>query len=107
MNEILQNLDNHGPIIVLVNSNLLQCVQCTGILHSLWELCCNKISQKYHGHYVVLIGYDLKEKMVYYRDPGLSARICKVGFSLFDKARFSFGTDEDLIVLHLKDESIK
>lgn len=37
---------------------------------------------------------------MFYRNPGLKEGICSINFTAFDKARKSFGTDEDILFIY-------
>jgi hypothetical protein len=53
----------------------------------------------YYGHFVPLVGYD--DENVYIHNPGLmdAAAFMKINKELFDKARKSKGTDEDVLII--------
>ena len=63
--EIFEHIFLHGPVIVLVNYNLLQCIDCSSKLNCV--TCCFRT--RFHGHYILAIGFDLKNDWVYYNDP--------------------------------------
>ena len=48
-----------------------------------------------------MCGYKLKEKKIIYRNPGYIDRECVTSFEIFDDARTSYGTDEDVIFVDL------
>eukprot|EP00899_Mesostigma_viride_P011985 jgi/Mesvir1/20788/Mv07898-RA.1 len=55
----------------------------------------------YVGHYVVLSGYESPSDVFHVRDPDMrGAELCVLAGDL-DKARRSFGTDEDIILVML------
>lgn len=60
-----------------------------------WNIIEPKKDRKYQGHFVVLSGYD--DKNIYFLDPfkGTEENITK---ELYDLARKSNGTDEDLLI---------
>ena len=48
-----------------------------------------------------MCGYKLKERKIIYRNPGYVDRECVTSFEIFDDARTSYGTDEDVIFVDL------
>lgn len=62
----------------------------------------NRITGKegYHGHFVPLVGYDSYN--VYVHNCGLnnSKKFMRIKKEVFDKARKSEGTDEDIVIIH-------
>ncbi|KAB7506917.1 Protein GUCD1 [Armadillidium nasatum] len=97
--EIISHLSNGGPVIVLVNANLLICDLCHRNGYELKSCLSCTSSPPYQGHYIVLVGFNYSLGKIFYRNPGFKDRICSFGFSAFDKARKSFGTDEDIIFI--------
>ena len=66
---ILEFIKTHGPLIVLVNANLLACTDCSSsILTVCRKVCC----VRFQGHYVLVIGYNLMRGIIHYRNPGVS-----------------------------------
>ena len=53
------------------------------------------------GHFIVLTGYNTASDSFLVHDPSLSAGPTSIAADLLDKARQSFGTDEDLLLLEL------
>jgi hypothetical protein len=51
------------------------------------------------GHYVLVVGYDLHRRKLIYRNPTFRDRECVMDFEDFDRARTSYGTDEDIIFI--------
>jgi hypothetical protein len=69
--DIFYFLATSGPLVALVNANLLHCLSCRwNFLLVFRYLCCDQ----YQGHFIVLVGYSVEKKVVYYRNPGLSDR---------------------------------
>lgn len=98
LSEILLQLQLGNPAIILVNANLLYCEKCHfKCLPQLLNWCC---MFSYQGHYIVACGYNMAEKKILYRNPTLANKICIMPFEDFDKARRSFGTDEDVIFVY-------
>lgn len=65
----------HGPVIVLTNAKLLNCEQCKlkKVVFDLKNNCFPR-SLPYQGHFIVLCGYNLERKKIFYRNPSLSDR---------------------------------
>jgi len=89
-----------SPAIILVNNKLLACDVCGK----------NKIANKnkvsiqhqfipFEGLYVILCGYDMTRKIVYYRNPDIKEHICMTSFANLEDSRLSFGTDVDTILV--------
>ncbi|XP_059478404.1 protein GUCD1 [Neocloeon triangulifer] len=99
LEELLSHLEQHGPVIVLTNGNLLQCEICK-INKLTSELrACLPWPSSYSGHYIVLCGFDLPRQLVFYHNPSYSERVCAIHFTNLDEARFGYGTDEDAILI--------
>ncbi|XP_047500233.1 protein GUCD1-like [Penaeus chinensis] len=98
MSDILVHLQQDGPVIVLTNAHLLICNRCERAMPQLRS--CLPCSPPYQGHYILLIGYDLRKNHLYYRNPSFKNRICSISFSKLDEARQSYGTDEDVIFIY-------
>ena len=102
--ELLNHVANKGVCIVLIDANILICDICES--QSCFgkkgrNISCLGIKKPYQGHYVVMSGYKLKEKKIIYRNPGYVDRECVTSFEIFDDARTSYGTDEDVIFVDL------
>ncbi|KAG8190624.1 hypothetical protein JTE90_017888 [Oedothorax gibbosus] len=102
MDEIVDHLGSGNPAIVLVNANLLFCDTCT--CHAkkcLMQVlgCCNS-SFSYQGHYIVLCGFNKRDKKVFYRNPSVFDKVCTIPYDSFEVARKSFGTDEDVLFVY-------
>jgi hypothetical protein len=84
LEEILKVMDNRSVVIVLVDWNVV------------------KGKEGYQGHFVPLVGY--KDDCVIIHDPGKDnpQPFLKLSKELFDKARKSKGTDEDIIIIYRK-----
>lgn len=101
--EIIRHLAHQGPVIILTNASLLRCDICKK--DTIERMGCsflNKIGKLRHyaGHYVVLCGFDLKRKKVFYLNPeATGGHVCSSSFESMDKARTAFGTDEDVILI--------
>ncbi|XP_006819996.1 protein GUCD1-like [Saccoglossus kowalevskii] len=108
LREIHQHLSENHIAIVLVNSDLLKCKICREELElnqegSSWHWmfsCCTSTS--YAGHFIVVCGYDKTEKTIFYKNPSSYSELCICSSKDFDKARKSYGTDEDILFLYSK-----
>jgi hypothetical protein len=58
----------------------------------------------YTGHFIVIIGYDNNNKTIFYRDPAIAnGDNSRLSYSTEDdveKARKSFGTDQDILFIY-------
>ncbi|KAK4878440.1 hypothetical protein RN001_010946 [Aquatica leii] len=96
---VLKHL-TQGPAIMLINAKLLVCDSCkTNKLASEFRQCL-PWPTSYQGHYIILCGYNLKRRKIYYRNPSLCNRVCVISVDLLEKAWRSYGTDEDLILIY-------
>jgi hypothetical protein len=83
LNEILSKINQNCVAIVLLD----------------WSVITNK--SEYQGHIVPIVGYD--EKNVYVHQPGYPpSPFFAISRELFDKARLSKGTDQDVVFIHRK-----
>ncbi|KAF2882812.1 hypothetical protein ILUMI_23324 [Ignelater luminosus] len=90
-----------GPAILLTNARLLTCDICKlNKLSVELRKCLPWPSTSYQGHYIVLCGYDINNRKVYYRNPSLQDRVCMMPVETLEEARKSFGTDQDLILIY-------
>ncbi|KAK7063056.1 guanylyl cyclase domain-containing protein 1 [Halocaridina rubra] len=103
LSEILSHLCHQMPIILLTNAHLLVCEKCARTMPHLRS--CLPCSPPYQGHYILLIGCDMKKNLIYYRNPSFSSRVCYITFSRLDEARQSYGTDEDVIFVYSQFET--
>lgn len=67
---------------------------------------CNN-TPDYTGHYVVICGYDADADEFEIRDPASSRKYGRVNSKCLEKARKSFGTDEDLLLIRVEREEAK
>ncbi|KAG7171902.1 GUCD1-like [Homarus americanus] len=96
--DIVSHLREEGPVILLTNAHLLICTRCARAMPHLRS--CLPCSPPYQGHYILLIGFDMRKTHFYYRNPSFKNRICCISFSKLDEARQSYGTDEDVIFIY-------
>jgi hypothetical protein len=76
---------------------------------SCWGLCTSysKIgydyvtSQEFQGHFIVLIGYDRKNDVFFYRDPGTDSELCAINGDQLEKCFYARETDRDAIVVRM------
>ncbi|XP_068668501.1 guanylyl cyclase 1-like isoform X1 [Aristolochia californica] len=59
-------------------------------------------SPGYTGHFVVICGYDADRKEFEIRDPASPRKYERVSMLCLEKARKSFGTDEDILLVSLE-----
>jgi len=108
--DIIEHVAQSGFVIVLTDSNLLRCESCNyysmTCMPGLEATSClnwcggGQKARSYAGHYVVVVGYDLPNRRVTYRNPSLSDRECCMNFKDFEEARTAYGTDEDVIFIY-------
>ncbi|XP_056637943.1 protein GUCD1 isoform X1 [Diorhabda carinulata] len=96
MLEIISHLTN-GPVIVLTNAKILSCDICKFNKISREFRKCIPWPAPYQGHYVVLCGFDIHNEKLFYRNPSFNDHVCVIPMEIFDLARKSYGTDEDII----------
>lgn len=61
----------------------------------------------YTGHYILICGYDTDADEFEIRDPASSRKYGRVTSKCLEKARKSFGTDEDLLLIRIEREETK
>lgn len=107
LSEMLGHLSDGNPVVVLVDGNLLHCDEClTSKIVSKVRSVMN-FSVPYQGHYVVVCGYSISHKKIFYRNPAKSDRLCTISFDAFEKARKQFGTDEDVVLIQQYKSSVQ
>lgn len=82
--------------IVLTDLRYLKCQSCWLNLSS-WFLF------SFAGHYVVVSGFDAESDTFVYHDPAARAAGCTIRAADLERARKSFGTDEDVVEVLLPD----
>ncbi|KAK3908634.1 Protein GUCD1 [Frankliniella fusca] len=107
--DLQHHLSECGPVILLTNANLLHCQVCNSSRSFSDELkaCLPwrsgnssvKGPVQYHGHYIVLCGYNMSEQSYLYRNPTYKDKICSMTYTAMTQARKSHGTDEDAILI--------
>lgn len=98
---LIDHLANHGPIILLINSGLLNCDSCkTNRLSNELRTCFPfPYTPAYTGHYIVLCGYNLHSRKFLYRNPIMKDHVCMMPFDKMTDARIADGTDEDILLI--------
>jgi len=85
LDEVLSCLSEDSVPILLINWNII------------------KGKEGYQGHIVPLVGYDEERVYIHQPDPKIKAQaFFPIERQIFDKARKSDGTDEDIVVVHKK-----
>lgn len=109
LEEIISKLIKGYIAIVLVNSNALVCNWCEVFtpnkLRIFADCLCPSPPREYCGHYIVLCGFDADKRSVYYKNPSFNENLCCTKFDMFESARHSYGTDDDIIFIKLEDHS--
>ena len=57
-------------------------------------------SSSYCGHFIVLIGYDEKNRIFFYLNPSTSKNLSFTCEDNFEISRTDYGTDEDIIFVY-------
>ncbi|XP_010795263.1 protein GUCD1, partial [Notothenia coriiceps] len=103
LQEIQSHLEQGHVAIVLVNAVVLTCDLCSSPV----KYCCFlPVGQKcfcrkpYQGHFVVACGYNRTTGCIFYNNPAYSDRVCCTSVSVFEEARRSYGTDEDILLIY-------
>jgi len=60
----------------------------------------NKKTKNYFGHFIVLIGFDDRKSIVFYRNPASRKPLSYTSYLNFEQARLSYGTDEDILFIY-------
>ena len=110
--DIIDHIAKKGVAVVLTDANLLNCLCCnyysmtcirgTSLERNCLRLCGSKSS--YQGHFIVVVGYDLDQEIIIYRNPSVTDRECRMSFKDFEEARVAYGTDEDIIFVDNDDQ---
>lgn len=110
LEEIISRLLKGYVALVLVNSNALICNWCEVFspnkLRMLTNCICPSSQSDYCGHYVVLCGFDADKRCVYYKNPSFNEDLCCAKFDMFETARHSYGTDEDIVFVKLEEPEL-
>ena len=110
LEEIISRLMKGYVAIVLVNSNALICNWCEvyslNKLRMLANCICPSTQSEYCGHYIVLCGFDADKRCVYYKNPSFNDGLCCTKFDMFESARHSYGTDDDIIFIKLQEPQL-
>ncbi|CAH0549546.1 unnamed protein product [Brassicogethes aeneus] len=95
-----------GPVIVLTNTQLIICDRCkfNKMKTELRKLI--PCVPKFQGHYIVLCGYSANLRKIFYRNPTMYNHVCVMSMEVFEHARKSSGTDEDIIFVKTLENQI-
>ncbi|XP_075218907.1 protein GUCD1 [Lycorma delicatula] len=100
ISDLINHLHSYGPIILLTNANLLRCDTCRVNRFTSGLQTCLHLPLPYHGHYILVFGYNLPNEKVYYRNPSYRDRVCTMSFNSLVSAWKSVGTDQDTILIY-------
>lgn len=75
-------------------------------LRILTNCICLSSQSDYCGHYIVLCGFDADKRCVYYKNPSFNEDLCCAKFVMFETARHSYGTDEDIVFVKLEEPEL-
>ena len=53
----------------------------------------------------MLCGYDLERRCVYIMNPSLREGVCCAKIDVFEKARHSYGTDDDILLIDMSKQA--
>ena len=110
LEEIILRLLKGYVAIVLVNSNVLICHWCEifspNKLRMLTSCICTSNQSDYCGHYIVLCGFDADKRYVYYKNPSFNEVLCCARYDMFESARCSYGTDEDIVFVKVEEPEL-
>jgi hypothetical protein len=54
----------------------------------------------YAGHFIVVIGFDCTNRIVFYRNPSVTKCLSYISEDNFELARTAYGTDEDILFVY-------
>ncbi|EDV24101.1 uncharacterized protein TRIADDRAFT_57249 [Trichoplax adhaerens] len=110
IDEIIDHIAKNNVAIVLINAYIVRCLDRSDIKakmkKKMFSTISDKIlslrifSNKFLGHFVVVCGFNRREKIIYYKDPGSDCDICAALLVNFDAARHSYGTDDDILFIY-------
>lgn len=88
-------LARRSVFIVLTDLRCLTCTRC------MFKNLTRYLQFSFAGHYVVVCDYDADRDEYAYKDPASSAETCWIRTEDLEAARSSFGTDDDIVEVHL------
>ena len=115
METILDFLEAKRTIIILIDWKKMGCLHCSSRLQRFSDSL-DKLKQygddessgengdrknrDYQGHYICLTGVDREKNLIYFSNPSAKFSVCVCGVEDVDRARKSYGTDEDIIFIY-------
>lgn len=100
LQEITSHLSRGDVVITLVDWSYLRCIWCDNKCLPTFSCMGRCLSTMYQGHFVVLCGFNETRQLIYYKNPSCGDELCCCSFSVFEKSRKSYGTDEDILFLY-------
>jgi hypothetical protein len=112
LDEILAHLRKRCVVVALVDWRHLDCDWCGGgvggrclggvsaCLGKCLGGCGGGSGGAYQGHFIVVVGFNSSQRVIYYKNPSYSIGLCCCSWETFDAARKSYGTDEDLLFVY-------
>jgi len=98
MDTITRHLESKRVIIILIDWKKLGCLHCSPRRRSIFR---NVVEEKgnrgYQGHFICLTGFDKGRNLIYFSNPAADHPVCICDAEDLDRARKSYGTDEDII----------
>jgi hypothetical protein len=55
----------------------------------------------YCGHFIVLVGYDEQNSVIFYLNPATSKNLSFTSYGDLESARKCYGTDEDIVFVYV------
>ena len=106
LDDIILHLKRRQLLIVLIDWNHLNCKWCPSSRCFAAVSCLGKCITAYQGHFILVCGYNSKDKLIYYKNPSFGVSLCCCSMKTFDIARKSYGTDEDLVFVYDQIQSL-
>ena len=100
IDEVLDHLERRQLIIALIDWSYLNCKWCARQRCFPDVSCLGRCANVYQGHFIVVCGFNRKEKLIYYKNPSFGIELCCCSVRNFDQARKSYGTDEDFLFIY-------
>lgn len=92
-------LEGNRLILVLLDKRLMRCSNCDRSAAPTKTLSSSKSSPGFLGHYVLLYAYNPVSDSFLMKDPAKRQETCVISGENLDEARFTFGTDQDIIFI--------
>lgn len=99
METITRHLESRRVILILIDWKKLGCLHCSPRRRSIFRnnYAEEKGNRGYQGHFICLTGFDKERNLIYFSNPAADLPVCVCNAEDLDRARKSYGTDEDII----------